>query len=261
MTGPDNPLVLQERHGSVAVVTLNRPEARNALSKQLLAELRAIMQSLDDDAEIGAIVLTGGEQIFSAGADIKEMKAKTFAEAYLEDFVTRDTAFMTRIRTPVIGAVAGPAMGGGCEFALMCDIVVADETATFGQPEVTIGTLPGGGGTQRLARLAGKHVAMELCLTGRPFTAGEAKAFGFVSQVVPAGSACTAALAVAERIASFSRPVVLMIKEAIGRAFEGPLSDGLQFERRLLHATFALDDQKEAMAAFAEKRAPNFQHR
>jgi enoyl-CoA hydratase len=261
MTGSDNTLVLTERLGSVAIVTLNRPEARNALSKQLLAELKVAMQSLDGDPQIGAIVLTGGQRIFSAGADIKEMKAKTFAEAYLEDFVTRDTAFMTRIRKPVIAAVAGPAMGGGCEFALMCDIVVADETATFGQPEVTIGTLPGGGGTQRLARLAGKHIAMELCLTGRPFTAQEARTIGFVSQVVPAGTALEAARSIADRIASFSRPVVLMIKEAIGRAFEGPLSDGLQFERRLLHATFALDDQKEAMAAFAEKRSPKFRHR
>lgn len=253
--------VLSERRGSIGIVTLNRPDARNALSKALLAELRDAMCALDDDPAIGEIILTGGDKHFSAGADIKEMKAKTFAEAYLEDFVTRDTAFMGRIRTPVIAAIAGPALGGGCEFALMCDIIIADETAIFGQPEVGVGTLPGGGGTQRLARLVGKHVAMELCLTGRTFSAREAMELRFVSQVVPAGSALTAAIAVADRIASFSRPVVLMIKEAVGRAFEGTLSDGLQFERRLLHATFALEDQKEAMAAFAERRLPDFKHR
>lgn len=261
MTTADPILVRTERRGSVGIVTLDRPEARNALSKALLAQLRDAMCGLDDDPDIGAIVLTGGDKLFSAGADIKEMKAKSFAEAYLEDFVTRDTAFMARIRTPVIAAVAGPALGGGCEFVLMCDIVVADETAVFGQPEVGIGTLPGGGGTQRLARLVGKHVAMELCLTGRTISAREAKDLRFVSQVVTAGSALTAALAIAEKIAGFSRPVVLMIKEAVGRAFESSLSDGLQFERRMLHATFALDDQKEAMAAFAARRAPQFKHR
>jgi enoyl-CoA hydratase len=261
MSDEAGPLVLVERRGAVGVVTLNRPGARNALSKALLSELRNAMCSLDDDHDVGAIVLTGGNKHFSAGADIKEMTSKSFAEAYLEDFVTRDTAFMGQIRTPVIAAIAGPALGGGCEFALMCDIIVADETAIFGQPEVGVGTLPGGGGTQRLARLVGKHVAMELCLTGRTFSAHEAKDMRFVSQVVPAGSAATAALAMAERIAGFSRPVVLMIKEAVSRAFEGTLSDGLQFERRLLHASFALEDQKEAMTAFAERRAPHFRHR
>jgi len=254
-------LILQERRGAVGVLTLNRPEARNALSQGLMQALGDKLQELEDDDEIGAIVLTGGDQVFSAGADIKEMTAKTFAEAFLEDFVTKDWEVLPKCRKPVIAAVSGPAVGGGCEVAMMCDFIVADETARFGQPEVRVGTIPGGGGTQRLSRLVGKSKAMELCLSGRLIDANEAERIGLVARLVPPGQALAAALDVASAIASYSRPIVMMIKESVNRAFETPLAEGLRFERRMLHATFALEDQSEAMQAFAERRAPVFRNR
>ncbi|PZQ57746.1 MAG: enoyl-CoA hydratase [Phenylobacterium zucineum] len=253
--------ILVERRGGVAIITLNRPEARNALSSALMKALGDALLALEDDEAIGAVVLTGGERVFSAGADIKEMTSKTFAEAYLEDFVTRDWEVIPKCRKPILAAVAGHAVGGGCEVALMCDLVVADETAKFGQPEVRVGTIPGGGGTQRLARLVGKSKAMELCLSGRLIDAHEAERIGIVARLVPTGQAITAAVQLAEDIAGYSRPVVMMIKESVNRAFETPLAEGLRFERRMLHATFALEDQTEAMTAFAERRAPVFRNR
>ncbi|WP_057883342.1 enoyl-CoA hydratase-related protein [Tsuneonella troitsensis] len=256
----DSPILL-ERHGAVGLVRLNRPQARNALNASLMRALEEALGELEADVDIGAIVLTGGPQIFSAGADIKEMTNKTFAQAYLEDFVTRDWEALLKCRKPVIAAVAGPAVGGGCEVAMMCDFIVADETARFGQPEVRVGTLPGGGGTQRLARLVGKSKAMELCLTGRIIDAHEAERIGIVARLVPAGQAVAAALSAGAEIAESSRPIVMMIKESVDRAFETPLSEGLRFERRMLHATFALEDQTEAMTAFAERRPPRFRHR
>lgn len=254
-------LILRERRGAVGVLTLNRPEAKNALSQGLMQALGDSLMELEDDDEVGAIVLTGGESVFSAGADIKEMTAKTFAEAFLEDFVTKDWEVLPKCRKPVIAAVSGPAVGGGCEVAMMCDFIVADETARFGQPEVRVGTIPGGGGTQRLSRLVGKSKAMELCLSGRLIDAHEAERIGLVARLVPRGQALPAAVDVATAIASYSRPIVMMIKESVNRAFETPLAEGLRFERRMLHATFALEDQTEAMQAFAERRAPVFRNR
>lgn len=257
MTG----LIEQSVERRVGVIRFNRPEARNALNGAMMAELTAALQSFEDDENVGAIAITGGDRIFSAGADIKEMRALSFAEAYLQDFVTRDWEPIPKCRKPVIAAVAGFAVGGGCEIALSCDMIIADETARFGQPEVQVGTIPGGGGTQRLARLVGKSRAMELCLTGRVIDAAEAERIGIVTSLVPAGEAMAQAMAIATRIASYSLPIVMLIKESVARGFEGSLAEGLRFERRMLHATFALDDQKEAMAAFAEKRPPQFRNR
>ncbi|WP_454875275.1 enoyl-CoA hydratase-related protein [Paraburkholderia xenovorans] len=252
--------VLSEVRDGVGIVTLNRPEARNALNRQLISDLDQVLRGFEADPAVGAIVLTGGPDMFCAGADIKEMTEKSFASAYLEDFVSRDWEAINACRKPVIAAVAGNALGGGCEFALMCDIVVADETARFGQPEVAVGTIPGGGGTQRLARSIGKAKAMELCLTGRTINAQEAERIGIASLVVDRGQHLDRAMEIGRRISGYSRPIVLMIKESIRTAFETPLREGLHFERRMLHATFALEDQKEAMRAFAEKRAPVFRH-
>jgi enoyl-CoA hydratase len=260
MEHPTMTTVLREVRDGVGIATLNRPLARNALNRQLIAELVAVVRGFEADPAVGAIILTGGPDMFCAGADIKEMTEKTFAGAYLEDFVSRDWDAINACRKPVIAAVAGNALGGGCEFALMCDIVIADETARFGQPEVAVGTIPGGGGTQRLARSIGKAKAMELCLTGRIIDATEAERIGIVSLVVGRGEHLARAMEVGRRIGGFSRPIVLMIKESIQAAFETPLREGLHFERRMLHATFALDDQKEAMRAFAEKRKPVFRH-
>ncbi len=252
--------VLREIRDNVGIVTFNRPQARNALNRALIAELDAALRDLESDPEVGAIIVTGGPEMFCAGADIKEMTDKSFAQAYLEDFVTRDWDAINACRKPVIAAVAGNALGGGCEFALMCDIVVADASARFGQPEIGVGTIPGGGGTQRLARSIGKAKAMELCLTGRIIDAHEAERIGIASLVVERGQHLASAMNIGRRIAGFSRPIALMIKESIKTAFETPLREGLNFERRLLHATFALEDQKEAMRAFAEKRHPVFRH-
>lgn len=252
---------LERLDGGVGVVTLNRPNARNAFNRELVLSMNASLAELDDDESIGATVLTGGDRFFSAGADIKEMTRRTFVDAYKSNFVSKDWEVIPRCRKPIIAAVAGFAVGGGCETALACDMIVADESARFGQPEVRVGTIPGGGGTQRLPRLVGKGKSMELCLVGEPIDAFEAYRLGIVTRLVPNGQALAVAVDMARKIASFSRPVVMMIKESINRAFETTLAEGLIHERRALWTTFALEDQEEAMLAFAERRAPVFRHR
>ncbi|HTZ38049.1 MAG TPA: enoyl-CoA hydratase [Stellaceae bacterium] len=253
--------VLVERQDAVGIIRLNRPSALNALNAQLIRELGAAFDDLEFDPAIGAIVLTGSERAFAAGADIKEMQAKTYSEAYAEDFITRGWERVAQCRKPVIAAVAGFALGGGCEVAMMCDIVVAAETAKFGQPEIQLGTMPGAGGTQRLPRFIGKAKAMDLCLTGRMMDAAEAERLGLVSRIVPADKLMEEAVAVAARVAAMSHSAAMMVKEAVNRAFETTLAEGVRFERRLFHATFATEDQKEGMAAFVEKRKPAFRHR
>ncbi len=253
--------ILVEKRERVGLITLNRPKALNALSGALMAELTHALDALEGDAQIGAIVVTGSEKAFAAGADIKEMKDKSYAEAYLEDFITSGWERLARCRKPVIAAVAGYALGGGCELALMCDFIIAAENAKFGQPEITLGALPGAGGTQRLTRLVGKSKAMEMCLTGRMMEAAEAERAGLVSRVVPTTEVVTEAVKTAQHIAAFSRPATLMVKEAVNRAYETTLAEGIRFERRLFHSVFATEDQKEGMAAFVEKRKPDFKHR
>jgi enoyl-CoA hydratase len=253
--------VLVERQGAVGIVRLNRPSALNALNAKLIEELGVAFDELEFDPAIGAIVLTGNERAFAAGADIKEMQAKTYIEAYTEDFITSGWERVGQCRKPVIAAVAGFALGGGCEVAMMCDIIIAAETAKFGQPEINLGTMPGAGGTQRLSRFVGKAKAMDLCLTGRMMDAQEAERAGLVSRIVPVEKLMEEALAIATRIAGLSQPVVMMVKESVNRAFETTLAEGLRFERRLFHSTFATEDQKEGMAAFVEKRKPAFRNR
>ena len=247
--------------GRVALVTLNRPKQLNALNPKLMQELGAALQGFDADDGIGAIVITGNEKAFAAGADIGAMKDFDFQHAYRSNYITRDWEHIRNVRKPVIAAVAGYALGGGCELALMCDIVIAAESAKFGQPEINLGVLPGSGGTQRLPRAVGKAKAMDLCLTARMMDAAEAERAGLVSRVVPAAKLLEEALAVAQKIAAYSLPVTMMVKEAINRAYETTLAEGVHFERRLFHAAFALDDQKEGMDAFVEKRKPKFRHR
>src|SRR5204863_8823539 len=253
--------ILVERRGAVGIVTFNRPAALNALNAALISELAAALDSLEDDAAVGAIVLTGNEKAFAAGADVKEMVAKSYPEVYYEDFITRGWERVAQCRKPVIAAVAGFALGGGCEIAMMCDIVIAADTARFGQPEITLGTMPGAGGTQRLARFIGKAKAMDLCLTGRMMDAAEAERAGLVSRIVAPDQLMPEAIAVAERVSAMSRPVAMMVKEAVNRAFETTLAEGVRFERRLFHSTFATEDQKEGMAAFIAKRKPAFKNR
>jgi enoyl-CoA hydratase len=255
-------MITVEQRDAVTLVTLNRPKALNALCRQLIAELAAACAAYDADDSQRCMVLTGSDRAFAAGADIKEMKDKTLQEAFAENFIgLMDWERVTLCRKPVIAAVAGYALGGGCELAMMCDFIIAAETAKFGQPEITIGTIPGAGGSQRLTRSVGKSKAMDLVLTGRMMEAAEAERCGLVSRLVPADRLLDEALEAAAKIASFSRPVVMMAKEAVSRAFETPLSEGLRAEKRLFHATFGLEDQKEGMAAFAEKRPPRFAHR
>jgi enoyl-CoA hydratase len=253
--------ILVERRGAVGVVTLNRPAALNALNAGLIAELASALDRLEADAAIGAIVLTGNEKAFAAGADVKEMVSKTYPEIYCEDFITRGWERLGQCRKPVIAAVAGFALGGGCELAMMCDIVIAADTAKFGQPEIALGTIPGAGGTQRLTRFVGKAKAMDLCLTGRMMDAAEAERAGLVSRIVPAAELLSEAVTIAERVAQMSRPVAMMVKEAVNRAYETTLAEGVRFERRLFHSTFSTADQKEGMAAFIEKRKPAFRNR
>ena len=253
--------ILVERRGAVGIITLNRPEALNALNAALIADLAAALDDLEGDEAIGAIVVTGNERAFAAGADVKEMVAKSFPEIYREDFITRGWERIGQCRKPVVAAVAGFALGGGCEIAMMCDIVIAADTAKFGQPEITLGTIPGAGGTQRLTRFVGKAKAMDLCLTGRMMDAAEAERAGLVSRIVPAAELLSEAVKVAERVAQMSRPVAMMVKEAINRAYETTLAEGVRFERRLFHSTFAIEDRKEGMAAFIEKRRPAFRNR
>jgi enoyl-CoA hydratase len=253
--------ITTETRGRVGLITLNRPQALNALCTALVKELTEALDDYEVDDAIGAIVITGSEKAFAAGADIKEMQNLTWPDTYLQDFITRDWERITRCRKPVIAAVAGFALGGGCEIALMCDFIIAADTAKFGQPEVTLGIPPGAGGTQRLTRIVGKSKAMEMTLTGRMIDATEAERAGIVARIVPAGELVGEAVKTAERIASFSRPAVAMIKESVNRAYETTLSEGVRFERRLFQAAFGTEDQKEGMAAFADKRKPAFKNR
>jgi len=254
-------LVLVENRGRVGLLTLNRPKALNALNDALMDELGAALLAFDADPDIGAMVITGSEKAFAAGADIGAMKDLSYMEAYASDFITRNWETLRRIRKPVIAAVAGYALGGGCELAMMCDILVAAETARFGQPEIKLGIIPGAGGTQRLPRAVGKAKAMDLVLTGRLMDAAEAERAGLVSRVVPADKLLDEAIEMATVIASMSLPSVMMAKEAVNRAFETPLAEGMQFERRLFHSLFGTQDQKEGMEAFIAKRPPSFQHK
>ncbi len=257
----DYETILVEKREAVGLVTLNRPKVLNALSACLVRELATALDDLEADPVIGAIVVTGNERAFAAGADVSELAPRGFADVYLSDLITVDWERLADCRKPVVAAVAGYALGGGCELALMCDVVIAADTAKFGQPEIKIGTIPGAGGTQRLTRLVGKAKAMDMVLTGRTMDAAEAERAGLVSRVVPAASLLEEALAVACTIAGFSRPAVLMAKEAVARAYETTLAEGLRFERRLFHATFATEDRREGMAAFLEKREPRFRNR
>jgi enoyl-CoA hydratase len=253
--------ILVETRGAVGLVTLNRPKALNALNARLMSELARALEGFEADDSIGCILVTGSDRAFAAGADIKEMKDRGFVDVYLSDFITRDWERLAHCRKPTIAAVAGYALGGGCELAMMCDIIIAADTARFGQPEIALGTLPGAGGTQRLTRAIGKAKAMEMILTGRQMDAAEAERAGLVARVVPAADLVAEALTTAAKIAGHSRPSVLMAKEAVNRAFETGLAEGLRFERRVFHATFATADQKEGMAAFAEKRPAAFRHK
>jgi len=252
-------LILKDIIGRVMVITLNRPEAVNALSFALISQLNEALSEAENNSSIGAIVLMGNERAFAAGVDIREMKDQTFAQD--EDDFIAPFGCLAQCRKPVIAAVSGYALGGGCELAMMCDIILATDTAQFGQPEITIGTIPGIGGTQRLTRLVGKTKAMELCLTGRMMDAKEAEQCGLVTRIVPAGDLRKEAIILAQKIASFSQPVVQMVKEAIRAAENMSLTEGIRFERRLFQATFALEDRKEGMAAFLEKRKPDFKHK
>jgi len=252
--------ILVETRGAVGLVTLNRPQALNALCDALIRELGQALDAFEADDAIGAIVLTGSDKAFAAGADIKEMQNRSFTDVYLGDFV-KSWERVTLCRKPVIAAVAGYALGGGCELAMMCDTILCADCAKFGQPEINLGITPGAGGTQRLTRFVGKAKAMDMILTGRMMDAAEAERSGLVSRVVPAAKLVDEAVKMAAQIATLSRPSVLMAKEMINRAYETTLAEGVRFERRLFHALFATADQKEGMLAFAEKRKPNFRNR
>ena len=252
--------ILVDTQGRVGIVRLNRPQRMNALNDALAAELATALAAFDGDPGIGAIIVTGSDKAFAAGADIGAMAEWGYQKVYADNYIMSWES-VKHTRKPVIAAVAGYALGGGCELAMMCDLIVAADTAKFGQPEITIGTMPGLGGTQRLPRAVGKAKAMDWCLTGRMIDAAEAERSGLVARVVPAAKLQEEALAIATKIASYSLPVVLKVKESINRAYESSLAEGLMFERREFHATFALDDQKEGMRAFVEKRPPEFKHR
>jgi enoyl-CoA hydratase len=256
----DYETILVETRGKVGLVTLNRPKALNALNAQVLDDLLAALKAFEADSGIGAIVLTGSEKAFAAGADIKEMQAVDYVDAYLGDFFAGWEEF-ARFRKPIVAAVAGYALGGGCELAMMCDFIIAADSAKFGQPEITLGVMPGMGGSQRLARFVGKSKAMDMILTGRMMDATEAERAGLVSRVVPAADLIEEALKAAAKIAGFSLPSVMMAKEAVNRSYETTLAEGLRFERRLFHSMFSLEDQKEGMAAFTEKRPARFRNR
>ncbi len=253
--------IIVETRGKVGWITLNRPKAMNALSDALADELVVALNGFEADANIGCIVITGSEKAFAAGADIKAMAQYTYMDTYLGDYLTRNWERVKTCRKPVIAAVAGFALGGGCELAMSCDMIFAADTAQFGQPEVKLGVIPGAGGTQRLPRAVGKAKAMDLCLTARLMDAREAEQAGLVARVIPAAQLLEETLAAAQTIAAFSLPVVMMIKESINRAYESGLAEGILFERRMFHAAFGLEDQKEGMAAFLEKRRPDFKNR
>jgi enoyl-CoA hydratase len=253
--------IIVETRGRVGLITLNRPKALNALNDALMDELGEALARFDADEGIGAIVLTGNEKAFAAGADIGAMKDWSYMDVYRSNYVTRNWERLASVRKPVIAAVAGFALGGGCELAMMCDFIIAGDTAKFGQPEIKIGTIPGAGGTQRLPRAVGKAKAMDLVLTGRMMDAAEAERAGLASRIVPAAKLIEEALAAAGQIAGFSLPSVMAAKEAINRAYQTPLTEGILFERRTFHSLFATEDQKEGMTAFVEKRKANFKHR
>ncbi len=252
--------LIVETHVAVGLVRLNRPQALNALNSTVLSELKQAYAAFHQDDAIGAIVLTGSEKAFAAGADIKEMQPLDFIDVYKNDLMSGWDE-VAKVRKPVIAAVSGFALGGGCELAMMCDFIIASETAKFGQPEITLGVIPGMGGSQRLTRAVGKAKAMDLILTGRMMDAAEAERAGLVARVVPADKLLDEALAAAAKIASLSRPSVLMAKEAVNRALETTLEEGLRFERRMFHSLFGTEDQREGMAAFMEKRKPDFKNR
>jgi enoyl-CoA hydratase len=253
--------ILVEQRGRVGLITLNRPKQLNALCDALVEEMKQALDTYEADEGIGAIVITGSEKAFAAGADITAMKDFSYMDAYKSDYITRNWERVKTCRKPVIAAVAGYALGGGCELAMMCDFIIAADTAQFGQPEIKLGTLPGAGGSQRLPRAVGKAKAMDMCLTARMMGAEEAERAGLVSRVVPADKLLEETMDAATKIAAFSLPVVMMVKESVNRAFESSLQEGLLFERRVFHASFALEDQKEGMAAFADKRKAEFKHR
>ena len=253
--------ILTEVKDNIAVITFNRPEALNALNAKMIIEMGRALDQFEADDNVHVIVLTGSEKAFAAGADIKEMADKTFNDAYLGDFISGPWERIDSCHKPVIAAVSGFALGGGCEMAMMCDLIVASETAKFGQPEITLGIVPGIGGTQRLTRAIGKAKAMDMVLTGRMMDAREAEAAGLVARVVAKDKLLDEAMSMAATIASFSRSTVMMAKESVKRSFETTLSEGVRFERRLFHACFATYDQKEGMAAFIEKREPKFENR
>jgi len=253
--------ILVETRGPVGLITLNRPKAMNALCADLAREIAEAVDVYEADETIGALVVTGSEKAFCAGADIKEMADKNYMDVYKEDFITVNWERLSHCRKPVVAAVAGYALGGGCEFAMMCDFILAAENAKFGQPEILIGTIPGAGGTQRLTRFIGKSKAMEMVLTGRMMDAEEAERAGLVSRIVPLEELVDEAVQTAEKMANLSRPVVMLAKESVNRAYETTLAEGVRFERRVFHSTFATEDQKEGMAAFAEKRTADFKHR
>jgi enoyl-CoA hydratase len=253
--------ILTEVHGKVALIRLNRPQVMNALSPELMQELGDALTTFEADDNIHVMVITGNEKAFAAGADIKTMKDWSYMDVYKSDFITSQWEALSSCRKPVIAAVAGYALGGGCEVAMMCDFILAADNAKFSQPEITIGTIPGAGGTQRLTRAVGKSKAMEMCLTGRMIDAQEAERSGLVSRVVPLADLTVEALKTAAKIAEFSLPIAMMVKESVNRAYETTLAEGVRFERRLFHSTFATEDQKEGMAAFSEKRKPDFKNR
>jgi enoyl-CoA hydratase len=250
--------LLIEIDGPVGIITLNRPEALNALNDRLVTELGQALDAFEADAAIGCIVITGSKKAFAAGADIKEMRSQSYMDAYGSDFITRNWERTASVRKPVIAAVAGFALGGGCELAMMCDFILAGDNAKFGQPEINLAVMPGAGGTQRLTRFVGKSKAMEMCLTGRMMDAAEAERSGLVSRVVPVDDLLQEARTVARKIAGQSRPIAMMTKESVNAAYETMLRQGMMFERRLFHSMFATNDQKEGMAAFVEKRPANF---
>jgi enoyl-CoA hydratase len=254
-------MILVETRGAVGLIRLNRPKALNALCDTLVRELGAALDIFEADDAIGAVVITGSDKAFAAGADIKEMADRSYMDVYLGDFITKGWERVTTCRKPIIAAVAGHALGGGCELAMMCDTVIAADTAKFGQPEILLGVIPGAGGTQRLTRFVGKAKAMDMVLTGRTMDAAEAERSGLVSRVVPAATLIDEAVGMAARIAELSRPSVMLAKEAVNRAYETTLAEGIRFERRVFHSLFATEDQKEGMAAFVEKRKARFKNR
>jgi enoyl-CoA hydratase len=248
-----------EKRGKVGVITINRPKAMNALNRDTIGEILDAMQGYDNDPKISCMILTGSEKAFAAGADIKEMQERGYVENYMDDFFA-DVAKVAEIRKPIIAAVAGYALGGGCELAMLCDFIIAADNAKFGQPEISIGVMPGWGGSQRLTRFVGKSKSMEMCLTGRMMNAEEAERSGLISRIVELDDLMDDAIKTASKIAEFSLPSIMMNKEAVNRSYEMSLNEGVRFERRLFHSLFATDDQKEGMAAFIEKRKPKFEN-